>query len=69
MNTRTKKKYPKPYIYIPQPLNPKPLKPLKPLQDIPHEVLKTQRKRFAVTLWLAGPAGPGDQPEGHHTST
>lgn len=36
-------------------------------RDVPHEVLKTKRKRFAVTLWLAGPPGPGDQPEGHHT--
>lgn len=29
-------------------------------RDIPHEVLVTQRKRFAVSLWLPGPAGPGD---------
>ena len=29
-------------------------------RDIPHEVLVTNRKRFAVSLWLPGPAGPGD---------
>lgn len=29
-------------------------------RDIPHEVLPTGRKRFAVSLWLPGPAGPGD---------
>ncbi|CAJ1370793.1 unnamed protein product [Effrenium voratum] len=29
-------------------------------RDVPHEVLSTARKRFAVTLWLPGPAGPGD---------
>lgn len=29
-------------------------------KDIPHEVLVTNRKRFAVSLWLPGPAGPGD---------
>jgi len=29
-------------------------------RDIAHEVLVTNRKRFAVSLWLPGPAGPGD---------
>eukprot|EP00922_Rhytidocystis_sp_ex-Travisia-forbesii_P055550 GHVS01082271.1.p2 GENE.GHVS01082271.1~~GHVS01082271.1.p2 ORF type:complete len:423 (-),score=52.81 GHVS01082271.1:1575-2843(-) len=29
-------------------------------RDMPHEVLVSHRKRFAVTLWLCGPAGPGD---------
>lgn len=29
-------------------------------RDVPHEVLPTSRKRFAVSLWLPGPAGPGD---------
>mmetsp|Transcript_52189 Transcript_52189/g.121824 ORF Transcript_52189/g.121824 Transcript_52189/m.121824 type:complete len:81 (+) Transcript_52189:45-287(+) len=38
-------------------------------RDVPHEVLPTKRKRFAVTLWLQGPPGPGDQAEGHYTAT
>jgi len=38
-------------------------------RDIPHEVLPSGGKRFAVSLWLMGPAGPGDQPEGHHAKT
>ncbi|PHJ23109.1 hypoxia- inducible factor prolyl hydroxylase [Cystoisospora suis] len=29
-------------------------------RDMPHEVLPTYRKRFAVTLWITGPPGPGD---------
>lgn len=29
-------------------------------RDVPHEVLPCHRKRFAVTLWMVGPAGPGD---------
>mmetsp|Transcript_24549 Transcript_24549/g.56608 ORF Transcript_24549/g.56608 Transcript_24549/m.56608 type:complete len:417 (+) Transcript_24549:59-1309(+) len=36
-------------------------------RDMPHQVLETARKRFAVTLWLLGPPGPGDQPDGHYT--
>jgi len=38
-------------------------------RDMPHEVLPCQRKRFAISLWLMGPAGPGDQPDDHHTPT
>jgi len=38
-------------------------------RDIPHEVRATRRKRFAITLWLMGPPGPGDQPDGHHSKT
>ncbi|CAE8652528.1 unnamed protein product [Polarella glacialis] len=37
-------------------------------RDIPHEVLPTRRKRYAVSMWLMGPPGPGDQPD-HHTPT
>ncbi|PFH37084.1 putative hypoxia- inducible factor prolyl hydroxylase (phd2) [Besnoitia besnoiti] len=29
-------------------------------RDMPHEVLPCHRKRFAITLWMTGPAGPGD---------
>lgn len=29
-------------------------------RDMPHEVLATYRKRFAITLWITGPPGPGD---------
>lgn len=29
-------------------------------REVPHEVLKTYKKRFAVSLWITGPAGPGD---------
>lgn len=38
-------------------------------RDIPHEVLATKVKRYAITLWLMGPPGPGDMPEGHHAAT
>mmetsp|Transcript_29055 Transcript_29055/g.76827 ORF Transcript_29055/g.76827 Transcript_29055/m.76827 type:complete len:420 (-) Transcript_29055:50-1309(-) len=38
-------------------------------RDVPHEVLPCRRKRFAISLWLAGPPGPGDQPDDHHTPT
>lgn len=38
-------------------------------RDVPHEVVATMQKRYAVTLWLMGPPGPGDQPEGHHAKT
>lgn len=38
-------------------------------RDMPHEVMMTKRKRYAITLWLMGPPGPGDQPDGHHTQT
>uniref|UniRef100_A0A7S2PP97 Fe2OG dioxygenase domain-containing protein n=1 Tax=Zooxanthella nutricula TaxID=1333877 RepID=A0A7S2PP97_9DINO len=38
-------------------------------RDVPHEVLPTGRKRFAVSLWLMGPPGPGDMPDGHHAKT
>jgi len=36
-------------------------------RDMPHEFLASSRKRFTVTLWLMGPPGPGDQPDGHYT--
>ncbi|CBZ54751.1 conserved hypothetical protein [Neospora caninum Liverpool] len=29
-------------------------------RDMPHQVLPCHRKRFAITLWMTGPAGPGD---------
>ena len=35
-------------------------------RDMPHEVLENRHKRFAVSLYLPGPAGPGDQPDGKH---
>jgi len=35
-------------------------------RDMPHEVLENRRKRFAVSLYLFGPPGPGDQPDGYH---
>jgi len=38
-------------------------------RDIPHEVLTATKKRFAVTLWIPGPPGPGDQPDGYYTPT
>mmetsp|Transcript_46305 Transcript_46305/g.124417 ORF Transcript_46305/g.124417 Transcript_46305/m.124417 type:complete len:420 (-) Transcript_46305:42-1301(-) len=38
-------------------------------RDMPHEVLPCKRKRFAISLWLMGPPGPGDQPDDHHTPT
>merc|ERR1712060_210720 len=38
-------------------------------RDMPHEVMVTKKKRYAVSLWLMGPPGPGDQPDGHHTQT
>mmetsp|Transcript_133195 Transcript_133195/g.371287 ORF Transcript_133195/g.371287 Transcript_133195/m.371287 type:complete len:415 (-) Transcript_133195:57-1301(-) len=38
-------------------------------RDMPHEVLACRRKRFAISLWLSGPPGPGDQPDDHHTPT
>lgn len=38
-------------------------------RDMPHEVLPPRAKRYAITLWLMGPPGPGDQPEGHHAKT
>jgi len=38
-------------------------------RDMPHEVIATKKKRYAISLWLMGPPGPGDQPDGHHTST
>merc|ERR1719188_263248 len=34
-------------------------------RDVPHEVIPTKTKRYAVTLWAMGPPGPGDMPEGH----
>eukprot|EP00928_Gymnodinium_smaydae_P052447 TRINITY_DN3633_c0_g3_i1.p1 TRINITY_DN3633_c0_g3~~TRINITY_DN3633_c0_g3_i1.p1 ORF type:complete len:450 (-),score=103.89 TRINITY_DN3633_c0_g3_i1:158-1402(-) len=38
-------------------------------RDMPHEVMVAQKKRYAVSFWMMGPAGPGDQPEDHHTPT
>lgn len=38
-------------------------------RDMPHEVLPCKKKRFAISLWLMGPPGPGDQPDDHHTPT
>jgi len=38
-------------------------------RDVPHEVLRAQRKRYAISLWLMGPPGPGDQPDDHHAPT
>mmetsp|Transcript_34028 Transcript_34028/g.98070 ORF Transcript_34028/g.98070 Transcript_34028/m.98070 type:complete len:420 (-) Transcript_34028:64-1323(-) len=38
-------------------------------RDMPHEVLPTRQKRFAISLWLSGPPGPGDQPDGHYSKT
>lgn len=38
-------------------------------RDVPHEVLPTNQKRFAISLWLMGPPGPGDMPDGHHAKT
>eukprot|EP00929_Paragymnodinium_shiwhaense_P030551 TRINITY_DN17292_c0_g1_i1.p1 TRINITY_DN17292_c0_g1~~TRINITY_DN17292_c0_g1_i1.p1 ORF type:complete len:415 (-),score=87.46 TRINITY_DN17292_c0_g1_i1:118-1362(-) len=38
-------------------------------RDVPHEVLIANKKRYAVSLFIPGPPGPGDQPDGHHTST
>jgi len=38
-------------------------------RDMPHEVLPCKRKRYAISLWLMGPPGPGDQPDDHHTPT
>lgn len=36
-------------------------------RDMPHEVLRVNRKRFAVSMYIMGPPGPGDQPDGHYT--
>mmetsp|Transcript_126972 Transcript_126972/g.201383 ORF Transcript_126972/g.201383 Transcript_126972/m.201383 type:complete len:427 (+) Transcript_126972:42-1322(+) len=38
-------------------------------RDVPHEVRESRRKRFAVTIWIMGPPGPGDQPDGYYTPT
>eukprot|EP00927_Polykrikos_kofoidii_P050916 TRINITY_DN44754_c0_g1_i1.p1 TRINITY_DN44754_c0_g1~~TRINITY_DN44754_c0_g1_i1.p1 ORF type:complete len:437 (+),score=98.78 TRINITY_DN44754_c0_g1_i1:163-1311(+) len=38
-------------------------------RDMPHEVMKACKKRYAVSLWVNGPPGPGDQPDDHHTPT
>lgn len=38
-------------------------------RDVPHEVMESRCKRFAVSLWLMGPPGPGDQPDSHHART
>ncbi|ESS31116.1 putative hypoxia- inducible factor prolyl hydroxylase (phd2) [Toxoplasma gondii VEG] len=51
------------------PADAEPLVDIKPLgdtlvlfrsRDMPHEVLPCHRKRFAISLWMTGPAGPGD---------
>ena len=31
-------------------------------RDVPHEVLENNKKRFGVSLYMSGPAGPGDKP-------
>jgi len=36
-------------------------------RDMPHEVLRVGRKRFAISMYIMGPPGPGDQPDGHYT--
>ena len=33
-------------------------------RDMPHEVLENRKKRFAVSYYIPGPAGPGDQADG-----
>mmetsp|Transcript_9853 Transcript_9853/g.25918 ORF Transcript_9853/g.25918 Transcript_9853/m.25918 type:complete len:416 (+) Transcript_9853:184-1431(+) len=38
-------------------------------RDMPHEVMAAHKKRYAVSLWLMGPPGPGDQADSHHTPT
>jgi len=38
-------------------------------RDMPHEVRPTKRKRFAISMWVMGPPGPGDQPDGYYTPT
>lgn len=38
-------------------------------RDMPHEVLRTGRKRYAISLWVMGPIGPGDQPDHCYTPT
>lgn len=38
-------------------------------RDIPHEVLENRLKRYAVSMYIPGPAGPGDQPGSHYTKT
>mmetsp|Transcript_24622 Transcript_24622/g.70040 ORF Transcript_24622/g.70040 Transcript_24622/m.70040 type:complete len:420 (-) Transcript_24622:40-1299(-) len=38
-------------------------------RDMPHEVLATRGKRYAISLWMMGPPGPGDQADGHHSRT
>jgi len=38
-------------------------------RDMAHEVLLANKKRYAVSFWIMGPPGPGDQPDTHHTST
>ncbi|KEP62763.1 UNVERIFIED_CONTAM: hypoxia- inducible factor prolyl hydroxylase (phd2), putative [Hammondia hammondi] len=51
------------------PADAKPVADIEPLgdtlvlfrsRDMPHEVLPCHRKRFAISLWMTGPAGPGD---------
>lgn len=37
-------------------------------RDMPHEVLcNFVKKRFAVSMYIPGPCGPGDMPDGGHT--
>jgi Rps23 Pro-64 3,4-dihydroxylase Tpa1-like proline 4-hydroxylase len=38
-------------------------------RDVPHEVRPCGRKRFAISMWVMGPPGPGDQPDGYYTPT
>lgn len=38
-------------------------------RDMAHQVLDSGRKRFAVTMWVMGPPGPGDMPDGYYTPT
>ena len=32
-------------------------------RDVPHEVMENNKKRFSVSLYCPGPAGPGDKPD------
>jgi len=38
-------------------------------RDMPHEVIPTNIKRFGITMWVMGPPGPGDMPDGYYAPT
>jgi len=38
-------------------------------RDMAHQVIETKRKRFAITMWVMGPPGPGDMPDGYYAPT